>query len=212
GPGRGRRRPDQRGRTHRAVRTRPVRRAAPGAPARLTGVRGHPAGARARSPHPPPTVGSMWVMIPPTRVPAQLRGALVGALSVVISLAAHGSALHRSHPAGHGHHDPAATHSGAPAAAAIGALPLPARLPGLLVVRTTRRRAGPVALAGLLIAGQIAGHLALSVGAAEAGHPLMPSAAMLLWHGAAVLAGAAVILSAEAAAAGAATVRAAVRA
>jgi len=154
----------------------------------------------------------MWVMIPPTRVPAQLRGALVGALSVVISLAAHGSALHRSHPAGHGHHDPAATHSGAPDAAAIGALLLAAWLLGLLVVRTTRRRAGPVALAGLLIAGQIAGHLALSVGAAEAGHPLMPSAAMLLWHGAAVLAGAAVILSAEAAAAGEATVRAAVRA
>lgn len=153
-------------------------------------------------------------MTPPTRVPAQLRGALVGALSVVISLAAHGSALHRSHPAGHGHHGSAAAAAppGAPDAAAIGALLLAASLLGLLVVRTTRRRAGPVALAGLLVGGQIAGHLALSVGAAEAGHPLLPSATMLLWHGAAVLAAGAAILSAETAAAGAATVRAAVRA
>lgn len=156
----------------------------------------------------------MWVMTPPTRVPAQFRGALVGAFSVVISLAAHGGALHRSHPAGHAHHGPAAAAAppGAPDAAAIGALLLASWLLGLLVVRTTRRRAGPVALAGLLIAGQVAGHLALSVGAAEAGHPLLPSATMLLWHGAAVLAGVAGILSAEAAAAGAETVRAAVRA
>lgn len=157
-------------------------------------------------------------MTPPTRVPAQFRGTLVAALSVVISVAAHGTALHRSHPVdhghghAHGHHDAASATAAAPGPAALGALLLAASLLGVLVTRTTRHRAGPVALTGLLVTGQAAGHLALSLGAAEAGHPLLPSATMLLWHGAAVLAAAALILLAETAAAAATTLRAAVRA
>lgn len=156
----------------------------------------------------------MWVMTPPTRVPAQFRGTLVAALSVVISVAAHGSALHRSHPVGHGHghHSAEIPVAAAPGPAAIGALLLAAALLGVLVTRTTRHRAGPLALAGLLVAGQAAGHLALSLGAAEAGHPLLPSATMLLWHGAAVLTAGAVILLAEAAVVAMTTVRDAVRA